>query len=120
MYILLSAAVIICTPQTATYTENRLKACAAGKKYPPPPKSAVYLASSSTHVYALGAHKNDCQVYVLDGNIWQEVSGASGKAGDTDETKKIVIFDNGVIGSGRQIGERRVGKECRSRWSPYH
>ena len=21
---------------------------------------------------------------------------------------------------GRQIGRRRVGKECRSRWSPYH
>ena len=21
---------------------------------------------------------------------------------------------------GREIGKRRVGKECRSRWSPYH
>ena len=23
-------------------------------------------------------------------------------------------------GTGAEIGERRVGKECRSRWSPYH
>ena len=26
----------------------------------------------------------------------------------------------GTIGVMREIGERRVGKECRSRWSPYH
>ena len=25
-----------------------------------------------------------------------------------------------VIGRGRRSEERRVGKECRSRWSPYH
>ncbi len=24
------------------------------------------------------------------------------------------------FGGGAEIGERRVGKECRSRWSPYH
>lgn len=88
-----------------------LKSVRGWKKISAPPKSAVYLASSSTHVYALGAHKNDCQVYVLDGNTWQEVNGASGKAGDTDETKKIVIFDNGVIGSaGRNAYVRVNGK----------
>ena len=59
------------------------------EKIPSPPKSAAYLASSSTHVYALGTDKNDCQVYVLNGNTWQEVSGASGKANE------VVIFDNG-------------------------
>ena len=26
----------------------------------------------------------------------------------------------GAVPIRRQIGERRVGKECRSRWSPYH
>ena len=26
----------------------------------------------------------------------------------------------GVIGGGSRSEERRVGKECRSRWSPYH
>ena len=25
-----------------------------------------------------------------------------------------------VVGRGRRSEERRVGKECRSRWSPYH
>ena len=87
-----------------------LKSVRGWKKISAPPKSAVYLASSSTHVYALGAHKNDCQVYVLDGNTWQEVSGTSGKAEDKDETKKIVIFDNGVSGVGRLAYVRVGGK----------
>ena len=26
----------------------------------------------------------------------------------------------GATGSGKRSEERRVGKECRSRWSPYH
>ena len=25
-----------------------------------------------------------------------------------------------IVGSGLRSEERRVGKECRSRWSPYH
>ena len=80
------------------------------EKISAPPKPAVYLASSSTHVYALGAHGNDCQVYAFDGNTWQEVSGASGKAEDKDETKKIVIFDNGEEGGGRFAYVRVGGK----------
>ena len=28
--------------------------------------------------------------------------------------------DSNTPVAGREIGERRVGKECRSRWSPYH
>ena len=30
------------------------------------------------------------------------------------------IFLAGGAGSGKRSEERRVGKECRSRWSPYH
>ena len=26
----------------------------------------------------------------------------------------------GLLGKGNRSEERRVGKECRSRWSPYH
>ena len=38
---------------------------------------------------------------------------------------KIILFAVGgimlvVIGLGVRSEERRVGKECRSRWSPYH
>src|SRR3712207_9326293 len=31
--------------------------------------------------------------------------------------KRLHLLDRGVI---RRSEERRVGKECRSRWSPYH
>ena len=44
--------------------------------------------------------------------------------------QKVVEYGNKLISSGLTIGtagnismrseERRVGKECRSRWSPYH
>src|SRR3712207_7824811 len=35
---------------------------------------------------------------------------------DTDRWLLVLAFD----GSRRRSEERRVGKECRSRWSPYH
>ena len=41
-------------------------------------------------------YQEDCDLSLLDG-------------------KKIAI-----IGYGSRSEERRVGKECRSRWSPYH
>ena len=74
------------------------------EKISAPPNGAEYLASSNTHVYALSAHENDCQVYSYNPltNTWQEVSDASGKA---DE---VVIFDNGVSGAGR-LAYVRVG-----------
>ena len=37
---------------------------------------------------------------------------------DKDERNTIVLTE-GIIGNPRSE-ERRVGKECRSRWSPYH
>ena len=38
---------------------------------------------------------------------------------------EVLAYDDGVVVSEIQFGyarseERRVGKECRSRWSPYH
>ena len=80
-----------------------LKSVRGWKKISTPPNGAEYLASSNTHVYALSAHENNCQVYAFDGNTWQEVSGTSGKA---DE---VVIFDNGVIGSTGRNAYVRVG-----------
>ncbi len=77
------------------------------EKISAPPNGAEYLASSDslpdTHIYAMSAHKNDCQVYVLDGTTWKEVSGARGKA---DE---VAIFDNGVNGTGRNAYVRVNG-----------
>ena len=37
--------------------------------------------------------------------------------------KDLVLIEKGELTSGstwHEIEERRVGKECRSRWSPYH
>ena len=40
---------------------------------------------------------------------------------ETDERVKVVVFDSAVEGFFLiRSEERRVGKECRSRWSPYH
>src|SRR5256885_3660161 len=35
-----------------------------------------------------------------------------------DETPPVLL--TGETGTGKRSEERRVGKECRSRWSPYH
>lgn len=80
-----------------------LKSVRGWEKISAPPNGAEYLASSNTHVYALSAHENNCQVYAFDGNTWQEVSGTSGKANE------VVIFDNGVIGSTGRNAYVRVG-----------
>ena len=36
------------------------------------------------------------------------------------EVTKWVRYLSGVTDNGMRSEERRVGKECRSRWSPYH
>ena len=53
----------------------------------------------------------------------EELSGVNTQGRTLDETRKnleealgLVLEVNRVIRS----EERRVGKECRSRWSPYH
>ena len=43
-------------------------------------------------------------------------------AGKTTLTEKLLLFGGAihVAGAVKRSEERRVGKECRSRWSPYH
>ena len=36
------------------------------------------------------------------------------------DTKEISYWTDPASGDKRRSEERRVGKECRSRWSPYH
>ena len=38
----------------------------------------------------------------------------------TNDLLERVIASKTVIQPGKRSEERRVGKECRSRWSPYH
>ena len=39
---------------------------------------------------------------------------------NTEDDFKIPTFENGSELIQNRSEERRVGKECRSRWSPYH
>ena len=44
-----------------------------------------------------------------------------GQWGDVEESRRRVTYAFGeLLWSGGRSEERRVGKECRSRWSPYH
>ena len=46
------------------------------------------------------------------------IFGATGCTSGGDDTYEIaMITDSGSV---TRSEERRVGKECRSRWSPYH
>ena len=58
--------------------------------------------------FALGAHFTDQRFYV---DLDQDPSQP--KAGSNESAKEDFV-------SGVRSEERRVGKECRSRWSPYH
>ena len=44
------------------------------------------------------------------------VFDTSGRVLQDIQRKNIRLHENGS----KKIGRRRVGKECRSRWSPYH
>ena len=47
--------------------------------------------------------------------------GASGRRYSRSEVKEIVLGRlEGTLADTTRSEERRVGKECRSRWSPYH
>ena len=67
-------------------------------------------------------------VQVLEGDNaiakYRELMGATDPAKAAPGTIRKVhaksIGENSVHGSDARSEERRVGKECRSRWSPYH
>src|SRR5256886_9740653 len=39
---------------------------------------------------------------------------------DGEVGRKLLVLDDGAVEGTLRSEERRVGKECRSRWSPYH
>ena len=67
-------------------------------------------------VGSLGSGNHFLEVQAVD----QVFDQASAKAyGLTDPGQVVIMMHTGSRGLGRSE-ERRVGKECRSRWSPYH
>ena len=56
---------------------------------------------------------------ILDTNIYNEVIKV--KLADSVEISRALAKEEGIfVGISSRSEERRVGKECRSRWSPYH
>ena len=45
---------------------------------------------------------------------------ACGGTKDAGKTDQVLIEKSDIKIEGKRSEERRVGKECRSRWSPYH
>ena len=53
--------------------------------------------------------------YGIDGHVVQEIARQIVKVRSEFDVQLAI-----VVGGGNRSEERRVGKECRSRWSPYH
>src|SRR3712207_7270186 len=65
----------------------------------------------------------------LPGRLFVKRDDVNGLGGGGNKVRKLEYLvadavaqgcDTLVTGGGRRSEERRVGKECRSRWSPYH
>ena len=88
-------------PNELDRTWNSLKEIMKKGALDPVTKELIYVAVSIT---------NGCEYCI------KSHSAAAKKKGATDEMLKEMFA---VVGLARSE-ERRVGKECRSRWSPYH
>ena len=44
----------------------------------------------------------------------------NGLAPQAPTIRLMLVDDHAIVREGLRSEERRVGKECRSRWSPYH
>src|SRR5256885_12634313 len=65
------------------------------------------------------ASLNGTYAFVTSGEVIT-TSSNSNPATPFSRTGSFVANGSGTITGGARSEERRVGKECRSRWSPYH
>ena len=93
---------IYCIDEHETYLVGRREYCIHA------------LVSHGDLIYASDSHGcifevvHDKKIAQRDGSIWALVSNDN------------QLYDGGAYGVFDRSEERRVGKECRSRWSPYH
>ena len=98
--------------------------------YRTPKLTAQAVASVYASLQKSSPLKNNLEVIVVD-NDSQDNSAATLKALSYPGYKFVVSRQNLGFAGGNNLGfkkatgaerseERRVGKECRSRWSPYH
>src|SRR5260370_42499851 len=60
------------------------------------------------------------QIRVSPKDNWREIVGVVGDVHDDGVDKEAPSSVYWPILTSKRSEERRVGKECRSRWSPYH
>jgi len=65
-----------------------------------------------------GPLKSSTDFRMREADAYQELYQESAARKTRD--KAISILQGRCVGGGTRSEERRVGKECRSRWSPYH
>src|SRR3712207_9460176 len=66
-------------------------------------------------VYTTSDFKRDA-----DGNIALDAGGNVMQESLSNPVYRGSVLPKGNVGFSNRSEERRVGKECRSRWSPYH
>ena len=62
----------------------------------------------------------DLALVCTTGLDFREVPWSFRYAGLTVDLNREACYRDRMSGGGQRSEERRVGKECRSRWSPYH
>src|SRR2546430_17340542 len=101
------------------YGNNSPKSAAYTKQVEDATVEAIRKAKGNLHPAKIGIGTGKAYVninrreYSADSGWWlgYNAEGPSGKS------LQVIRFD---ALSGKRSEERRVGKECRSRWSPYH
>ena len=70
------------------------------------------------HDRMVSQYKKICKDFKCKAKVFTQMSAnLSGQIGSPD---LLILFTNTVSHKMVRSEERRVGKECRSRWSPYH
>ena len=86
-------------------------------------KSGEKLKPADTEDREMQFLYRDGEFHFMDNSNYEQVSLESSVVGDASNYLQENMMIEVSFYKGRSIGrseERRVGKECRSRWSPYH